>query len=123
MKRCSHCKIEKTLDAFHKNRVMRDGLCSSCKPCNRLMAVAAWAKCPAEHKKKTSARGLKWARDNPERHNAIVRSTYKRYKTKVFAGYGGCCIKCGCDDPRALCIDHVNGGGGKDPVKAAMRWA
>jgi hypothetical protein len=122
MKRCSHCKIEKPLADFHKNRAMKDRLCSSCKPCNRLMAVAAWAKCPEEHKKKTSMRGLKWARDNPERHNAIVRRTYRRSKDKVIAAYGGCCAKCGFSDWRALCIDHVNGGGGRDPDKARKRW-
>lgn len=37
MKRCSHCKIEKSVNDFHKNRRMKDGFHYCCKVC-----VRAW---------------------------------------------------------------------------------
>lgn len=35
-------------------------------------------------------------------------------RKSLIAKLGGVCVRCGFSDPRALCIDHVNGGGGKE---------
>ena len=35
MKICGKCKIEKSLDEFHKNKSTRSGLASYCKPCSK----------------------------------------------------------------------------------------
>ena len=35
-------------------------------------------------------------------------------KLKVYNLLGNKCVKCGFDDPRALQVDHINGGGKKD---------
>jgi hypothetical protein len=38
----------------------------------------------------------------------------QRLRQHVLAAFGGCCQRCGFADPRALQVDHINGGGGKD---------
>lgn len=38
MKKCSVCKLEKSLDAFPKEKKKKDGLSSRCKNCNSLVA-------------------------------------------------------------------------------------
>ena len=35
MKVCHRCKIEKSLNAFYKDRQILDGLCSHCKECDK----------------------------------------------------------------------------------------
>lgn len=38
-------------------------------------------------------------------------ATRRRKRLALIAALGGCCERCGFDDPRALQIDHVHGGG------------
>lgn len=40
----------------------------------------------------------------------------------VLAKFGGKCVKCGFDDPRALQIDHINGGGGQANKYMSLPW-
>ena len=42
------------------------------------------------------------------------RIGYLRLKQQVLDILGGQCARCGFDDPRALQIDHINGGGTKE---------
>ena len=42
-------------------------------------------------------------------------------RLRVLNKYGNSCIKCGFSDYRALQIDHVNGGGGKEIKKFKVR--
>jgi len=44
-----------------------------------------------------------------------------RVKLEVFEKYGGKCRHCGFTDARALCIDHVNGGGEKERKETGGR--
>jgi hypothetical protein len=37
-----------------------------------------------------------------------------RRRHKVIMALGGRCMRCGFDDPRALQVDHVSGGGSKE---------
>lgn len=44
--------------------------------------------------------------------------TYReKLKTDVLNYYGTSCAVCGFDDPRALQIDHVNGGGNEERLR------
>lgn len=43
--------------------------------------------------------------------------TYNALKIQVFTKYGGKCMRCGIDDIRVLCVDHVNGGGYRELSK------
>lgn len=46
-----------------------------------------------------------------------------RRRRETLAGLGGCCVRCGFADERALQIDHVNGGGKQvDPYRATMAF-
>jgi hypothetical protein len=38
----------------------------------------------------------------------------KRHRLALITKLGGKCVRCGFDDPRALQIDHVNGGGARE---------
>lgn len=49
-------------------------------------------------------RGRKRKRDNQNRYNRELRAA-------LLDMIGTRCVRCGFDDPRALQIDHVNGGG------------
>jgi hypothetical protein len=59
-----------------------------------------------------------WFQNNREQHREYQREWSKNklsdIKEKIFDKLGHCCSKCGFNDKRALCIDHVNGGGFKE---------
>jgi len=48
-----------------------------------------------------------------EKHKESNRQCHARLRQRVIDALGGVCTKCGWDDPRALHVDHVHGGGGK----------
>lgn len=49
-----------------------------------------------------------------ERRNRHAKLHRKKLKLMLFQFFGGKCSHCGCDDFRALEINHVNGGGSKE---------
>ena len=51
---------------------------------------------------------------NPEKHRESINKYRQRIRLAAIAILGGACVKCGFDDIRALQIDHINGGGGKE---------
>lgn len=57
---------------------------------------------------------------------AVETISIRALRQTVVAHLGGACSRCGFDDPRALQIDHVNGGGceerrnGKSPGRALL---
>lgn len=70
VKVCTKCKIEKEVTEFHKRKIKKDGLSSSCKDCFKQYYQAN-----KEHIKETSR---KWLQANKEHHNEYRR---KRKKT------------------------------------------
>lgn len=92
-KTCRSCGVEKPVEEFNKNRAMRDGLNSYCKPCHRA-SVSAYKKANPE-----------WARER-------ARAESRKLRNDILAGYGGRCVCCGEDTPEFLALDHINGGGG-----------
>ena len=46
--------------------------------------------------------------------NVVRRDYYRRLRREAVACLGGKCVRCGFSDPRALQIDHINGGGSKE---------
>lgn len=52
--------------------------------------------------------------ENPENVRRIQRETYYRVRIAAVKKLGSKCVKCGYTDPRALQIDHINGGGTKE---------
>lgn len=49
-----------------------------------------------------------------EQRNRRAKLRRKELKSILFQFFGGKCSHCGCDDLRALEINHVNGGGSKE---------
>jgi len=50
-----------------------------------------------------------WKQPRPYRNLLSLR-----WRLAAIAALGNKCSKCGFSDPRALCFDHVNGGGRKE---------
>ncbi len=51
---------------------------------------------------------------NPSHYREYGQRYTQRVRQELFSRLGGKCIKCEFSDPRALQIDHVNGGGRKE---------
>ena len=91
----------------------------------------------AEYRERNREKIREWQRqyrrDNPEErresaarsraNNAERISTYGRgyaarkraeMRGAIFALLGSECVRCGFSDKRALCVDHINGGGHKE---------
>jgi len=121
---CRDCgkEFELTTDNFYKQR---NGFFYHCKVCHKI-------------------REKKWKAEHPERAKEICRNSYekskKRYikegssrdkeaRLKVFRYYSGenyCCACCGETIYEFLCVDHINGGGGKHRLEIGggkiARW-
>jgi len=52
-----------------------------------------------------------------------ARDRRLRVKARIAAILGAECLRCGYDDPRALCYDHVADDGHLDIFKGASRWS
>ncbi len=59
-----------------------------------------------------------WYQNNKDKHRNYQREWSKNklsdIKYQIFDKLGHKCTRCGFDDKRALCIDHINGGGYKE---------
>lgn len=55
-------------------------------------------------------------------HNARRRLWVKKRRSLVIEGLGKICFKCGFSDPKALHIDHINGGGHKERQSLRGRY-
>lgn len=47
-------------------------------------------------------------------HNNCARNRWNRLRAKAIMKLGGKCVYCGCDDIKALELNHIYGGGYKD---------
>ena len=84
----------------------------------------------AEAKARRAAARKRWRQNHPDVVKAMKARSYEKHKVEigerrapinkasaralrqqVIAAFGGKCVRCGFDDPRALHMDHVNGGG------------
>jgi hypothetical protein len=84
---------------------------------------AAWKKSHPEAyvlwKEKTRKRSMRWYNSKTaelkeeilERTKQNRRIRRAKEKEKVLQILGGQCARCGYSDPRALCVDHINGDG------------
>lgn len=87
MKTCRKCKVEKSLDSFHKNKVRPDGLAHWCKSCQGAATAASQKKAL------------------PRKYGI----TMEDYESMV-ERQGGRCAICLSDNPgrtkSVWCIDH-----------------
>lgn len=81
MKFCASCQQSKGLMDFHNDASKKDGLASTCKPCARARAVAAYGR----NKEKAIARALEWVANNRDLHNKKCNAWAKKNKAAVNA--------------------------------------
>jgi hypothetical protein len=55
----------------------------------------------------------KYNSSNPDAKRKSARDYMRRKRSEVLSFFGCKCVRCGFDDPRALHMDHINGGGFK----------
>ena len=55
-----------------------------------------------------------WVEKHREQHYQNVHRSYWKQRLSVIEALGGKCVRCGFNDPRALQVDHINGGGVKE---------
>lgn len=60
--------------------------------------------------------------NNSEKRKQSSKKYNKRLKSAVFELLGNECCRCGFSDPRALQIDHINGGGGKEKKSVTAHY-
>jgi len=107
VKVCSHCKEEKSLSEFYKNRTRKDGLHSQCKQCmSRFNSTVSAALNKSKYKKKHPNKIL----------NAVLKYKFDitRYDyDQMFEKQNGVCAICGKPEwvkqngvIRRLSIDH-----------------
>lgn len=76
-----------------------------------------WRKSHTERRRQIKMKSRHNIRDGVPRRSALVTKTnltYYKHRKTLMEFLGDRCIKCGFSDMRALCLDHVNGGGHKE---------
>lgn len=75
-----------------------------------------------KQRKRAAVRRFYWKHRDEE--SIRIRETGVKLKAEVLTYYGNgkaACVKCGFSDIRALCLDHINGGGTKESRKGGTR--
>lgn len=72
---------------------------------------------PYKNKEKNREYQRNWARNNRKTLNEWTRNL----RLKVIVHLGGKCVYCGCDDPKALEVNHKNGGGNQERKKKGKK--
>ena len=116
-KKCSHCKKGRHRDQFHRNRSTADGLDNYCKQCKSAWQAAAYRRDIAESRRL----GREEYARNPVAAREKQLEAYRRLRERAIELLGGKCVLCDFSDPRALQIDHIHGGGGKEQRRMAER--
>lgn len=103
MKKCSECGETKSLEAFHKHKISRDGLKSKCKVCRSVEARIR----TVSNKEKNAANYAKWRDNNMDRikqNNALWHAANKdRRNTDARRNYARVCA----EHPATQMIDRA----------------
>ena len=77
-----------------------------------------------KYREYTKEQKARWSKNYREKNKEKIKEQSKErnkgLRIKVIHGYGGKCVHCGFSDWRALCIDHINGGGRLDREKKQL---
>ena len=91
---CSHCKEQKPIDKFRKNKSTKDALSYQCKDCDGLSSAKwrkenlekckqSFAKWRNENFEKDLERCKKWRKENPEKHKQSTKKWRKENPEKL----------------------------------------
>jgi len=81
MKTCSHCKIEKPLTEFYKNKSKNDGASSNCKVCD-LERTKKWKVANPDKRREFNR---EWAKRNRDVNRKSAAKHYIENKEKILA--------------------------------------
>src|SRR3990167_10375303 len=70
---------------------------------------------------KWNAYAKQWTKDNPDKVRAAQRKYSRNLRLQALEKLGSKCERCGFNDPRALQIDHINGGGVRERKKGTSQ--
>lgn len=101
---CIGCGQKKPLpESFHRHSVGPWGYRTKCKEC-AIAQRMAWRR---ENRERALRQERAWAAKTAPQKRVRLRQ-------RVTSKLGDACARCGFDDPRALQIDHLNGGGNQE---------
>lgn len=106
---CPTCGAAKpyTADYFPRCRGRRGGLSSECKPCHVARGIR-WAR---NHPEKIRVKSRLWHRRYrqlyPERYVAVRQRSAAKLRSELIAAYGGECACCGEQEPGFLTLEHI----------------
>jgi hypothetical protein len=123
MKRCSHCREEKSLTEFHRCKSRRDGLSFRCKPCDREAKRISRSKhkperarWQCEHRRIPRVRegDRVWRKRYYQKHRDKALRSSRQWRAKNPTTYAWCKYQCSARSrglefnlPRALFDDLV----------------
>ena len=79
IKICPGCKVQKTVDDFHVNKIRKDKVCFLCKDC----ACEITRKWGAENPERALENAYRWARENPEKSRKIHKRYYLKNRDRL----------------------------------------
>lgn len=94
MKTCNRCGQEKPREEFYARAANKDGLCGSCKSCDKRY-IKSWKEKNEEYRLRETAR--------KKNKLAQLRVLYVEFMSDKY------CVDCGNSDIRVLQHDHVRG--------------
>lgn len=114
VKQCSKCREIKPIDEFYKYKKPKDGLQYYCKQCSRIHVKETQQAHPGRYRNeereyRASNRTMIAKKDKLRSLSRV--DAHNKTRDKIIAALGSKCVRCGFDDPRALQVDHINGGG------------
>ena len=104
-KKCGHCKTEKPLTDFYKNRSNKDGLQSSCRVCCRADAQRHYAKNKEQRDdyfqeyRRTHRKEHLWGcrLQNARKHGCFILDLTPEEWDELLGRFGGLCAYCGAE--------------------------
>src|SRR3990167_11182501 len=118
IKLCTRCKKEKPVSEFRvskKKNYQQKEIERSAVWC-RVCENEAASKYYYSHKEQCLRANKEWAKRNVEKTLEFGRRRNRKYRMELLQAYGGKDPKCACcgeSELKFLCLDHINGGGGK----------
>lgn len=118
---CKKCSENKSSDKYfyrnmYKDKIYRTGTCKQClrKESSERRRQFRKKNLP-EYQRQRRESAKRYRHNHPERHYAVLRKYREKERKNAMLLLGELeCKKCGFNDYRALQIDHINGGGGKE---------
>lgn len=131
-KKCNKCGVLKSLDSYHKHKLMKDFHSNECKICHKINNQKWYS----DNTKKCGLQQKEYRIKNHDKVREIEKKSFLRNREKrlfgmrqyiiklkdfVYKMYGDKCDCCGETNREFFAIDHINGGGTEERRKLGTR--